>query len=224
MAAVSQCSFLQQWSVCKPGKAKWMVDFHISKQPKDTQKPTSVYEGVFLHVRLLVESFATVLAGIRPGVWMYEQMSGERGWPLEHFSTHCTAKCPLLKQTALWWWHYSIYMWVCGIREFCVAPHICTNLNILQVENKIIPYNNNVQCWPCPCVVTAQYPSCWTWCVLVTEVLCLRDSWGVSLKWTGMKISAKTSHHLRLQERERWETWYCRKTSWKCKKHWFQNL
>lgn len=27
-----------------------------------------VYEGVFLHVRLLVEPFATVLAGVGPGV------------------------------------------------------------------------------------------------------------------------------------------------------------
>lgn len=64
-------------------------------------KPTGVYEGVFLHVRLLVEPFATVLAGIRPGVWMYEQVSGEGGGALEHFSTHWTAKRPLLKQQAL---------------------------------------------------------------------------------------------------------------------------
>lgn len=61
------------------------------------QQLTGVDEGVFLHVRLLVEAFATVLAGIGPGVWMNEQVSGEGGGALEHFSTHRTAERPLLK-------------------------------------------------------------------------------------------------------------------------------
>lgn len=55
-----------------------------------------VNEGVFLHVRLLMEPFATVLAGIGPRVRMDEQVSGESGGALEHFSTHSTAERPLL--------------------------------------------------------------------------------------------------------------------------------
>lgn len=77
---------------------------HIIRQPKGSQKLTSVYEGVFLHVRLLVEPFATVLAGVGPGVWMYEQMSGEGGGALEHFSTNCTAERPVLRQKAVLLW------------------------------------------------------------------------------------------------------------------------
>lgn len=44
------------------------VSCRPKEQPQVIHKPTSVYEGVFLHVRLLVEPFATVLAGIGPGV------------------------------------------------------------------------------------------------------------------------------------------------------------
>lgn len=55
-----------------------------------------MYEGVLLHVRLLVKAFAAVLAGIWPGVGVYEQMSGEGGGALKYFTTHCAVKCPLL--------------------------------------------------------------------------------------------------------------------------------
>lgn len=41
--------------------------------------PTRVYEGVLLHVRLLVEPFVAVLAGVGPCVRVDEQVRGERG-------------------------------------------------------------------------------------------------------------------------------------------------
>lgn len=55
-----------------------------------------MYEGVLLHVGLLVKALATVLARIGPGVRMYEQMGGKGGRTLEDFPTLCAVKCPLL--------------------------------------------------------------------------------------------------------------------------------
>lgn len=40
---------------------------------------TSVYEGVFLHVGFLVESLATVLAGIWPRVRVDQEVGGQSG-------------------------------------------------------------------------------------------------------------------------------------------------
>lgn len=57
---------------------------------------TGMYEGVLLHVRLLVKALAAVLARIGPGVGMYEQMGGKGGRTLEDFPTLCAVKCPLL--------------------------------------------------------------------------------------------------------------------------------
>lgn len=59
---------------------------------------TCVDEGVLLHVRLLVEAFAAVRAGVGPGVRVYQQVSGQGGRALEDFPTDCTAKRPFLKQ------------------------------------------------------------------------------------------------------------------------------
>lgn len=56
-----------------------------------------MYEGVLLHVRLLVEALATVLTRIGPGVGMYEQMGGESGRTLEDFPTLRAVKCPFLQ-------------------------------------------------------------------------------------------------------------------------------
>lgn len=64
--------------------------------------PTSVNEGVFLHVRLLVKTFATVLAWVGPGARMYKLMSGESGGALKHFPTHSAAKSSLLKQQKIY--------------------------------------------------------------------------------------------------------------------------
>jgi hypothetical protein len=47
---------------------------------------TCVYVGVLLHVRLLMEAFSTVLAGVRPGVRVDEQVSGKRARPLKAFA------------------------------------------------------------------------------------------------------------------------------------------
>lgn len=55
-------------------------------------------EGVLLHVGLLVEAFAAVLAGVGPGVRVDQQMSGQGGRALEQLPAHRTAKRPLLKQ------------------------------------------------------------------------------------------------------------------------------
>lgn len=42
-----------------------------------------MYIGVFLHVRLLVEPLAAVLAGIRPGIRVDEQVCGKRTRPFK---------------------------------------------------------------------------------------------------------------------------------------------
>lgn len=59
-------------------------------------KVTRVDEGVFLHVGLLVESLAAVLAGVRPRVRVDQQVCGQSGRPLEAFPTDFTAENPLL--------------------------------------------------------------------------------------------------------------------------------
>ena len=57
---------------------------------------TCVYVGVFLHVGLLVEALATVLAGVGPGVCVDEQVGGEGGGALECLATLFAAKRPFL--------------------------------------------------------------------------------------------------------------------------------
>lgn len=47
-----------------------------------------VDERVFLHVGLLMEPLAAVLAGVRPRVRVDEQVRGQRGGALEGFATH----------------------------------------------------------------------------------------------------------------------------------------
>lgn len=49
---------------------------------------TSVYVGVLFHIRFLMKSLATVLAGVRPGVGVDKQVCRERGWTLEGFAAH----------------------------------------------------------------------------------------------------------------------------------------
>ncbi len=63
---------------------------------------------------------------------MYEQMSGEGGGSLEHFSTHRTAKRPLLKQQASWLLIQVLLM--------------CKKLfpvRFVQSRNIIIPFKRN---------------------------------------------------------------------------------
>ena len=57
---------------------------------------TCVYVGVFLHVGLLVESFAAVGAGIGAGVAVDQQVRGQGGGPLEALPTLLALKAPLL--------------------------------------------------------------------------------------------------------------------------------
>lgn len=49
---------------------------------------TGVNVRVFLHIRLLVEPLAAVLAGVRPRVRVDEQVRGESGGALEGFAAH----------------------------------------------------------------------------------------------------------------------------------------
>ncbi len=58
---------------------------------------TSVYEGVFLHVGFLVESLATVLAGIWPRVRVDQEVGGQSGWAFEYLATFLALKCSFLK-------------------------------------------------------------------------------------------------------------------------------
>lgn len=60
-------------------------------------EPTCVDEGVLLHVRLLVEPLAAVLARIRPRVGVDEQVSGERGGALEALAADLATEAPLLR-------------------------------------------------------------------------------------------------------------------------------
>lgn len=53
---------------------------------------TGVNVRVFLHVRLLVEPLAAVLAGVRPRVRVDEQVRGESRGALEWFATHLALK------------------------------------------------------------------------------------------------------------------------------------
>lgn len=53
---------------------------------------TCVNVRVLLHIRLLVEPLAAVLAGVRPGVWVDEQVRGQGGGALEWFPTHLALK------------------------------------------------------------------------------------------------------------------------------------
>lgn len=46
-----------------------------------------MYVGVFLHVRLLMESLAAVLAGVRPRVRVDQQVRRERAGPLKALAT-----------------------------------------------------------------------------------------------------------------------------------------
>jgi hypothetical protein len=50
------------------------------------EKHTCVDVGVFLHVGFLVEPFAAVLARIRPGVRVDQQVSRQRRRPLERLA------------------------------------------------------------------------------------------------------------------------------------------
>ncbi len=53
---------------------------------------TGVNVCVFLHIRLLVEPLAAVLAGVRPRVRVDEQVRGEGGGALEWFAAHLALK------------------------------------------------------------------------------------------------------------------------------------
>ena len=53
---------------------------------------TRVDVGVLLHVRLLVESLATVLARVGTRIRMYQKVSGQRRTALESFATLFTIK------------------------------------------------------------------------------------------------------------------------------------
>lgn len=54
----------------------------------DRLRLTGVNVRVFFHVRLLVEPFAAVLAGVGPGVRVDEEVRGQSGGALKRFATH----------------------------------------------------------------------------------------------------------------------------------------
>lgn len=86
-------------SASSPCVSSKFVRYIFNKEgEKKNHEPTGVNKRVFLHVGLLVEPFAAVLAGKGPGVRVYEQMCGQGGGALEHFAAHRTVKCPVLTQ------------------------------------------------------------------------------------------------------------------------------
>lgn len=58
---------------------------------------TGVNVRVFLHVRFLVEPLPAELTGVRPGVRVNEQVSGQSGRAFEGLTTHFTLKAFLLR-------------------------------------------------------------------------------------------------------------------------------
>lgn len=58
---------------------------------------TSVNVRVFLHIRLLVEPLAAVLAGVRPRVRVDEQVRGEGGGAFEGFAAHLALEAFFLR-------------------------------------------------------------------------------------------------------------------------------
>ena len=66
--------------------------------------PTCVNIGVFLHVWLLVEPFATEWARVGPGVWVDEQVGGQSAAPLEGLSTLGTLEEALLPGASVGLW------------------------------------------------------------------------------------------------------------------------
>ena len=56
-----------------------------------------MYVRVLLHVRLLVEPLAAVLAGVGPCVGVDQQVGGQRGRPCERLAAHFALKALLLK-------------------------------------------------------------------------------------------------------------------------------
>lgn len=59
---------------------------------------TCVDEGVFLHVRLLMEPFAAVLAWVRPRVGVDKQVSRQSWRPLETFTAYFAVETSFLKR------------------------------------------------------------------------------------------------------------------------------
>jgi len=62
--------------------SQWLT--HLVSPPEESSdfpgiQLTRVYVGVLLHVRLLVEPLAAILAGIWPGIAVDEQMRGQGG-------------------------------------------------------------------------------------------------------------------------------------------------
>lgn len=59
---------------------------------------TCVNEGVFLHIRFLVEPLPAVLARIGPGVWVDEQVGGQSRRSLKTLATNLTIKAAFLQR------------------------------------------------------------------------------------------------------------------------------
>lgn len=55
-------------------------------------------EGVFLHIRFLVEPLPTVLARIGPGVRVDEQVGGQSRRPLKTLAANLTIKAAFLQR------------------------------------------------------------------------------------------------------------------------------
>ena len=65
-----------------PACSAWKAD------DPSKRRLTSVNVRMLLHVRLLVEPLAAVLAGVRPGVRVDKKMRGQGGGAFERLATH----------------------------------------------------------------------------------------------------------------------------------------
>lgn len=90
---------------------------------------TSMDVSVFLHIRLLVEALATVLAGIGPCVWMDQQMSGEGGGTFECLPTHLALKASFLLQK-------ENHRNVCGCKTCDRAWRVLQVLRVVDLLSK----------------------------------------------------------------------------------------
>lgn len=74
-----------------------MRGFYARPPPLLTPALACVDESVLLHVGLLVEPLAAVLAWIRPGVGVDEQVRRQRGRPLEAFAADFAVEASFLE-------------------------------------------------------------------------------------------------------------------------------
>ena len=85
--AAESKSVKQEVNITYNDTSPYTKPLHTTGPTQSPRVRTCVYVGVLLHVRLLVESLAAILARIRSSVRVDQEVSGQRWAPLEAFAT-----------------------------------------------------------------------------------------------------------------------------------------